>query len=259
MKDKINDFASVIAVMILADGEFDPKETELLYDLEHDTELAGFANEVKKVINDSQNFNDDQLTDLLFNSASKFDEEEKPKVFEAAITTILADGVISESEISNILTLAESLDIPTEKAVARLLFQLQESEGKLLVDVEEDLEEYILVGGRTRYTSWNAFSKMLAEKNYPPNLFSILEAVKNWTEEKFSTKAEINYTPNFMTLSCSNPSSRSKTFCFVRMRKGDIRFEYSGNVNDINAADAFTDEIKNGIKTYFNQISKDKI
>ena len=72
MKDKINDFASVIAVMILADGEFDPKETELLYDLEHDTELAGFANEVKKVINDSQNFNDDQLTDLLYNSAQKF-------------------------------------------------------------------------------------------------------------------------------------------------------------------------------------------
>ena len=37
--------------------------------------------------------------------------------------TTLADGVISEDEISNILTLAEALDIPMEKAVARMLFR----------------------------------------------------------------------------------------------------------------------------------------
>lgn len=90
-----------------------------------------------------------------------------------------------------------------------------------VVDVEEDLEDFILVGGRNRYTSWNAFSKMLSEKSYPANLIGALEEVKNWTEATFASKAEVNYTPNFMTLGCTNPATRSKTFCFVRMRKND--------------------------------------
>jgi hypothetical protein len=156
------------------------------------------------------------------------------------------------------LTLAEALDIPVEKAIARLLFQVQESESEIVIDVEEDLEDFILVGGRTRFTSWNTFSKMLSEKNYPSNLIDALEAARNWTEETFGAKAEVNYTPNFMTLGCTNPASRSKTFCFVRMRKNDIRFEYQGNVRDINAASDFVDEIKRGITDYFNQLSKDK-
>jgi len=151
------------------------------------------------------------------------------------------------------------LEIPVEKAIARLLFQVQESESEIAVDVEDDLEDFILVGGRTRYTSWNAFAKMLTGMNYPSNLIDTLEGVKNWTESFFGTKAAVNYTPNFMTLTCTNPESRSKTFCFVRMRKNDIRFEYQGNVRDIMAATDFVDEIKSGITYYFNQISKDKI
>lgn len=259
MNNKINEFAAVIAVTVLADGEFGAQEESLLADLEQDTELPGLSASVKQVISMSEMFSDDQLTDLLYKSAQKFDDEEKPKVFEAAISALLADGVITEDEITNMLTLAEALDIPTEKAIARLLFQVQEAESDIVVDVEEDLEDFILVGGRTRYTSWNAFAKMLTGKNYPSNLIDTLEAVKNWTESIFGTKAEVNYTPNFMTLSCTNPESRSKTFCFVRMRKNDIRFEYQGNVRDITAASDFADEIKSGITNYFNLISKDKI
>lgn len=259
MNNKINEFASVLAVMVLADGEFDSQEESLLNDLEQDTELPGLAASIKQVISMADMFSDDQLTDLLYKNAQKFDDDEKPKVFEAAVTTLLADGIITQDEISNMLTLAEALDIPVEKAIARLLFQVQESESEIVVDVEEDLEDFILVGGRTRYTSWNAFSKMLSEKSYPANLIEALEEVKNWTEATFASKAEVNYTPNFITLGCTNPASRSKTFCFVRMRKNDIRFEYQGNVRDINVASDFVDEIKSGIINYFNQISKDKL
>lgn len=259
MKDKINEFASVIAVMVLADGEYNAQEESLLIDLEQDTELPGLSASIKQVISMADMFSDDQLTDLLYKNAQKFDEDEKPKVFEAAIATLLADGIITQDEISNMLTLAEALDIPVEKAIARLLFQVQESESEIVVDVEEDLEDFILVGGRTRYTSWGAFSKMLVEKSYPANLIGALEEVKKWTEATFGSKAEVNYTPNFMTLGCTNPASRSKTFCFVRMRKNDIRFEYQGKVRDINVASDFVDEIKSGIINYFNQISKDKL
>lgn len=259
MKDKINEFASVIAVMVLADGEYNAQEESLLIDLEQDTELPGLSASIKQVISMADMFSDDQLTDLLYKNAQKFDEDEKPKVFEAAIATLLADGIITQDEISNMLTLAEALDIPVEKAIARLLFQVQESESEIVVDVEEDLEDFILVGGRTRYTSWGSFSKMLVEKSYPANLIGALEEVKKWTEATFGSKAEVNYTPNFMTLGCTNPASRSKTFCFVRMRKNDIRFEYQGKVRDINVASDFVDEIKSGIINYFNQISKDKL
>lgn len=259
MINKLNDFAAVLAVMILADGEFDPKEDSLLADLEQDAEMPGLSNAIKGVISNSSTFSDDQLTDLLYTSAKNFDEEEKPKVFEAAITTLLADGIITEDEISNMLALAEALEIPTEKAVARMLFQVQESEGDIVVDVESDLEEFILVGGKTRYTGWNAFAKMLAGNNYPQNLIDTLEVVKSWTEATFGAKAVVNYTPHFMTLASTNPSSRSKTFCFVRMRKNDIRLEYQGNVKDITAPVQFVDDFKNGIIIFYNLLSKDKL
>jgi hypothetical protein len=259
MKDNINEIASIIAVAILADGEVEEQEKQLLADLEQDTEIPGLAASVEQVLSMANVLTDDQLTDLLYQNAEKINGEYRPKVFEAAITTVLADGVVSEDEISNILTLAEALDIPVEKAVARLLFQVQETEGDLVVDVEEDLEDFIVVGGKTRYTSWKSFEKMLSEKSYPSNLIEGLQAVHDWTVEKFGDKATINFTPNFMTLSCNNPSSRSKTFCFVRMRNESIRFEYNGNMNDIKNSTEFSDTIKAGVTAYFNQISTDKI
>lgn len=259
MNNKLNEFASILAVMMLADGEFEEQEDLLLQDLEHDTELPGLAIAVKQVISISSLLTDEQLTELLIINANKFDDDEKPKVFEASITALLADGVITEDEISNVLTLAEALEIPTEKAIARLLFQVQESEGRILVDVEEELEEFILVGGRTRFTSWNAFEKMLISKDYPTALVESLELVKNWVIQQFSNNAVINYTPNFMTLSCVNPVSRHKTFCFIRLRKNHIRFEYNGNNEDVISKDGFNETIKNGITSFFNQISKDKV
>jgi hypothetical protein len=259
MKENINDLASILAVSILADGEIDNQETKLIEDLEHDTELPGLAAAIQQVVSMAHLFSDDQLTELLFKSASKFKAEDKPKVFEAAISTILADGVITEDEISNVLTIAEALEIPVEKAIARLLFQVQEKEGDLVVDVEDLLVDFIIVGGKTRYTSWSSFEKMLVDANYPSNLIEILEAVQNWSESTFQDNVTFNYTPHFMTLACTNPVSRSKTFCFVRMKPNCIRFEYMGTVEDVKSVADLSGNIKNGITEYFNQLSINKI
>ena len=259
MKENINELANILAISILADGAFEEQESELLASLENDTELPGLASSIKDVISMAHVFSDDEMTEMLYSSAAKFSAEDKPKVFEAAISTVLADGVITESEIGNILTLAEALDVPVEKAIARLLFQVQEKEGELLVDVEADLEDYIIVGGRTRFTSWGSFEKMLVEKDYPSDLIEALRTVNDWTEETFGFNAQINYTPNFMTLACTNPISRSKTFCFVRMKNDFIRFEYAGNVDDIKYSREFLPSIQQGITEYFNQLSSYKI
>jgi hypothetical protein len=259
MKENINDLANILAISILADGAFDQDENQLLDTLENDTEIPGLASSIKQVISMANLLSDDEMTDLLYSSAEKFSADDKPKVFEAAVSTILSDGIISEAEIGNILTLAEALDVPIEKAVARLLFQVQEMEGELLVDVEAELEDYIIVGGRTRYTSWGSFGKMLSEKNYPSNLIDSLQAVHEWAEQTFGSNVTINFTPNFMTLACTNPVSRSKTFCFVRMKTDFIRFEYAGNVDEIKFSNEFLPSIKNGITEYFNQLSSVKI
>jgi hypothetical protein len=254
----MNEFANVLAVTILADGEFDTQENELLQDLESDAELPGLAEAVRQVISASSDLTDEQLTDLLYNSASKIHDADKPKVFEAAITTMMADGVITHDEISNLLTLAEALEIPTEKAIARLLFQVQETEGQLVVDVEDDLEDFIMVGGRMRFTSWQSFEKMLNEKQYPANLTDVLHHLNDWCHSHFGSKAEVNFTPNFLTLSCTNPVSRSKTFCFARMRKSDIRLEFNGLTHELHSADELNATIQAEITAYFNEISKEK-
>jgi len=259
MKENINELASILAVSLLSDGEVGEQETQLLTDLEHDAELPGLATAIKQVVSMAHMFSDDQLTDLLYNSALKFSAEDKPKVFEAAISTILSDGVITEDEIANILTLAEALEIPVEKAIARLLFQVQEKEGELVVDVEETLEDYIIVGGRTRYTSWNSFEKMLNDKNYPSELTQILESIKDWIEDSFGDKAIVNYTPNFMTLACTKPASRSKTFCFLRMKNDSIRFEFNGNLREVAKISEISSDLKSGIEDYFNQLSETKM
>ena len=135
MKEQINSIANILAIAMLADGEPDEQELSILDDIESDIEIPGLAISIKQVMSTATVLNDDQLTDLLHKNAEALDETAKPLVFEAAITLTLADGVITEDEISNILTLAEALDIPAEKAVARLLFQVQEMEGELVVDV----------------------------------------------------------------------------------------------------------------------------
>ncbi|MFN5317921.1 MAG: hypothetical protein ACK5CY_03675 [Bacteroidia bacterium] len=259
MKDNLTDLASILAVSMLSDGEVGNEEMLLIDDLEHDTELPGLGAAIKQIVSMAHLFSDEQLTELLFSSASKFKSEDKPKVFEAAISTLLADGIITEDEISNILTIAEALEIPAEKAVARLLFQVQEKEGDLVVDVEETLEDYIVVGGKTRYTSWNSFQNMLVENNYPSELIDVLKQTREWTESTFGDKAIINYTPNFMTLACTHPISRAKTFCFARLKPNFIRFEYTGNVDDIKNYSDFSNKVQVGLIDYFNQLSEVKI
>jgi len=259
MKEQINSIANILAIAMLADGEPDEQELSILDDIESDIEIPGLAISIKQVISTAAVLNDDQLTDLLHKNAESLDADAKPLVFEAAVTLTLADGVITEDEISNILTLAEALDIPAEKAVARLLFQVQEMEGELLVDVEDDLQDFIVVGGKTRFTSWDAYAKMLNEKKYPANLIDTLKTVNDYANPKYGSKAIVNYTPNFLTLSCTEPLSRSKTFCFVRLLKDTLKFEYNGKATFASTAAEFNETLKKEIEDYFNQLSKDKL
>jgi len=259
MKEYLNEFGAIIAVAMLADGEVGEAEKQLMAELEQDAEMPGLAASIGQAVSMASLLNDDQLTELLHQNSDKIPEEHRPRVFEAAVVTSLADGVISEDEIANILTLAEALDIPMEKAVARMLFEVQEMEGELIVDVEEDLEDFIVVGGRTRYTSWDAFQRMIEENKYPDNVVQIMKSLHEWATARFGENAVINFTPRFLTVATPNPISRTRTCCFARLRNDLVRFEYNGKLIEVKNPQEFTDAMKSEIVEFYNQISSTKL
>ena len=259
MKEYINEIGAIIAVAMLSDGEAGEAEKQLMKELEEDSEIPGLAASISQAVSMASLLNDDQLTDMLHQNAEKIPDEHKPRVFEAAIATTLADGVISEDEISNILTLAEALDIPMEKAVARMLFEVQEMEGELVVDVEEDLEDFIVVGGKTRYTSIDAFKRMMEDNKYPANVIATMQDVYDWANTRFGDKIVINFTPRFLTVATKTPISRTRTCLFVRLRNDQVRFEYNGNLLEMKDSSGFSDSMKNAIVEFFNAISSVKI
>jgi hypothetical protein len=245
----------LLAVSVLADGLPGEEEVSLLADIENDMELPGLAKAVSDLFPTMQGMSDDQYTETIQTNAGAVAESDRPLVFEAIVSIMLADGVLHEEEIGNILAMAEALGIPDEKAVARLLFQVQEMEGELLVDVEDQLEDFILVGGRTRYTSWDAWVRALQAVNYPQGLIDSLRALHDDAKETYKDQLVINFTPNFLTLACAKPASRSRTFCFARLKKDVIQLEYSGKVAKLASPSDLDQGVKDDLKAFFNRIS----
>ncbi len=69
----------------------------------------------------------------------------------------------------------------------------------------------------------------------------------------------VNFTPNFMTLACANPTSRSRTFCFARLKKDVVQLEFSGQVARLAVASDLTQDVKGALLNYFNTISAVKV
>lgn len=249
----------LLAVAILAEGQPGEQELELLADIENDMELPGLAGAVNELLPAMHSMDDDQLTTVMRNHGAALDAGDRPIVFEAIIAVMLADGVLHQEEIGNILAMAEAMEIPDEKAVARLLFQVQEMEGELLVDVEGELEDFIVVGGRTRFTSWDAWERSLRAVNYPVDLIERLKELHDYAKETYKEQLVVNFTPNFMTLGCAKPASRSRTFCFARLKKDVVQLEYAGKVAKMAVTNDLTQGVKDDLLSFFNTISAVKI
>ncbi|MFN6176401.1 MAG: hypothetical protein ACK46G_02565 [Flavobacteriales bacterium] len=249
----------LLAVAILADGQPGKEELSLLADIESDMELPGLAKAVTDVLPSLEAMDDDQLTATVRTHGGAIDADDKPLVFEAIVSVMLSDGVLYEEEIANILAMAEALEIPDEKAVARLLFQVQEMEGELIVDVEDQLEEFIVQGGRTRYTSWDAWVRALNTASYPAALIERLRELHDHAKDMYKHQLVVNFTPNFMTLGCAKPASRSRTFCYARLKKDVIQLEFAGKVAKLAAPSDLTQGVKDDLLNYFNTISAVKV
>jgi hypothetical protein len=114
-------------------------------------------------------------------------------------------------------------------------------------------------GGKTRYEGWLGFEKMLNQNKAIVSFIPTLKSMHDYFEEEYKDLIQFNYTPNFLTIACKYPSSRSRTIIFIRLKKESVLLEYSEKPVIIKSLSDFNDTIKGELKKRFNELSTKKL
>ena len=135
MKTDLLKIAQVIASAIWADGEYDEAEKLAVNEIADALELdvTQFNEAVNSEIESIKNLTEEELSQYILDAAEGVDEEELDLVFEAVLQMIISDNVLSTSEISIALAIADALSIEQEVAVL-LLADLVKSEPELEIE-----------------------------------------------------------------------------------------------------------------------------
>ena len=78
--------------------------------------------------------NEEQINTFLEKAAADIDDDEIGEVFEAVLQMVLADGVLGEGEVNNLLAIADALGMEPAQAVM-LLCDMVKTEPDLEVEV----------------------------------------------------------------------------------------------------------------------------
>jgi hypothetical protein len=113
-------------------------------------------------------------------------------------------------------------------------------------------------GDKIRYEGWAGFEAMLkSNKNITPFIPNIKQ-IHDYFEAEYKDLIQFNYTPNFLTVACKFPASRSRTLVFIRLKKDYVVFEYAGKNAAIKDISDFSDELKSDLNSKFNELSIQK-
>lgn len=134
MKTNPKNIAAFVAAAIWADGVYDEAEKVTIKEIAEALELEGFEAVVEAELEAVKNLEADAVTEYLNKAGEGVDDEEIGHVFEVALQIVLCDGVLSHDEVSNLLVMAQALDIETEDAVLMLADMVNEEE-----DIEVEL------------------------------------------------------------------------------------------------------------------------
>ena len=128
MKTDIKTIASFIATAIWADGVYDEAEkiavSEIGDALEFDENE--FCEAVLAAVEEIKDLDEDAANDYLQKAADAVDDEEIGIVLEAALEIVLADGILSEEEVAELLAMATALGISDEMAILMLSDMVKE-------------------------------------------------------------------------------------------------------------------------------------
>ena len=113
-------------------------------------------------------------------------------------------------------------------------------------------------GDKIRYEGWAGFELMLkSNKNIIP-FIPTLKTIHDYFESDYKDLIQFNYTPNFLTVACKFPASRSRTLVFIRLKKDYVIFEFAGKSIVIKEITDFTTDLKNELTSKFNELSTKK-
>jgi hypothetical protein len=114
-------------------------------------------------------------------------------------------------------------------------------------------------GEKVRFEGFAALAEILKGNKHSPAYISNLKSIHDRIEEKFHDLIQINYTPNFITFTCKYPRGRSKTFLFIRFKKNNVQFEFSGQTELVSTPDDVTEEIFGKLVVAFNTLSETRV
>jgi hypothetical protein len=110
-------------------------------------------------------------------------------------------------------------------------------------------------GDKIRYEGWAGFEVMLKSNKNIASFIPTLKEIHDYFENEYKELIQFNYTPNFLTVACKFPASRSRTLVFIRLKKEYVVFEFAGQSVAIKVSSDFTIDLKNDLESKFNELS----
>jgi hypothetical protein len=114
-------------------------------------------------------------------------------------------------------------------------------------------------GEKVRYEGFTGLEETLKTQKATPEYISTLKFIHDKINHAFTDLIQVNYTPNFITFTCKFPKGRSKTFLFIRFKRNNVQFEFSGQSVILNVPEDFSSELMDKLKAAFNNLSEKQI
>ena len=137
MKTDIKTIASFIAAAVWADAEYNEDEKEAVKEIAEALEFK--EDEFVKCVDDEiakiKKYAAEKATEYIVEAAEKVDDEEIGILMEAVLQVIISDNVLSYDEMTNLLAMADALDIE-HQFVMLMVADLIKTEPELEVSFE---------------------------------------------------------------------------------------------------------------------------
>lgn len=134
--------ASLLASAVWADGDYSEVEREAVAEIADalDVNLKELEMNMTAALVEMKHLDEKAATEYAVKHAGKVADEDTGPVFQALMQLVLADGVLTQGEAHNLITLGEALDIEPSMTVL-MLCDMVKTEPELEVSFDEDEED----------------------------------------------------------------------------------------------------------------------
>jgi len=133
--------ASLLASAVWADGEYSDAEREVVAEIADalGVDFKELNMNMTAALVEMEHLDEKAATEYAVKHAQKVADEDAGPVFQALMQLVLADGVLTQGEAHNLITLGEALDIEPSMAML-MICDMIKTEPDLEVSFDEDEE-----------------------------------------------------------------------------------------------------------------------